>query len=118
MEKTTFAENSQKTSIKSQHSAINSTALMDYILKHTEKFNPTLRSITVIEKMIYLNKEFDSKSQLFKKLPKSMQYPIFNFILDVLEKSNKIMIDDKGSIFWTGQANIKLHTNLEKATKY
>lgn len=118
MEKTTFAENSQKIPIKSRHSNIKSTALMDYILKHTEQFNPTLRSITVIEKMIYLNKEFDSKSQLFKKLPKSMQYPIFNFILDILEKSNKIMIDNKGSIVWTGVTSYKLHKSLEKATRY
>ena len=92
--------------------------LMEYILQGTQKFNPTLRNITTIEKLIYENKEFDSKTQLYKKLPTSMQYPTFNFILDILEKKNEIMFDKDGSFFWTGQANPKLNENLENAVEY
>ena len=47
-----------------------------------------------------------------------MQYPIFNFILDVLEKQNKIMVGNDGSIFWTGQSGPKLRQSLEKAIEY
>lgn len=93
-------------------------AIMDYILERTEEFNPTLRSITVIEKLIYENKEFDSKSNLYKKLPTGMQYPSFNFILEILEKQNKIMLDKDGSIFWIGSASPKLQQSLEKAVEY
>lgn len=93
-------------------------AIMDYILERTKKFNPTLRSLTMVEKLIYENKEFDSKSSLYKKLPTGMQYPSFNFILEILEKQNKIMLDKDGSIFWTGQASPKLRKRLEKAVEY
>ena len=92
--------------------------IMNYILKNTQKFNPTLRSVTMIEKLIYENKEFDTKDQLYKKLPKGMQYPTFNFILKILEKENKIMFDKDGSFFWIGQSSSKLQQSLEEATEY
>jgi len=103
---------------KSNPNKSETTAIMDYILKSTKKFNPTLRSLTMVEKLIYENKEFDSKSHLYKKLPTGMQYPSFNFILKVLEKQNKIMIDKDGSIFWTGSASPKLQQSLDKSVKY
>lgn len=92
--------------------------VMDYILERTQEFNPTLRSLTMVEKLIFDNKEFNSKSHLYKKLPTGMQYPVFNFILDVLEKQNKIMVGNDGSIFWTGQSSPKLRQSLEKAIEY
>lgn len=92
--------------------------IMNYILKNTQKFNPTIRSITIIEKLIYENKEFSTKDQLYKKLPKGMQYPMFNFILEMLEKENKIMFDKNGSFFWTGQASQKLQQSLESTVEY
>lgn len=78
----------------------------------------TLGSLTMVEKLIYENKEFDSKSSLYKKLPTGMQYPSFTFILEILEKQNKIILDKDGSIFWTGPASPKLRQSLEKAVKY
>jgi len=92
--------------------------MMDYILERTREFNPTIRSVTMVEKLVCENKEFDSKSHLYKKLPTGMQYPVFNFILDVLKKQNKIMFDKDGSFFWTGSASPKLQQSLEKAVKY
>src|SRR3989338_9700127 len=100
------------------HNMSDPVAIMDYILKRTEKFNPTLRSLTMVEKLIYENKEFDSKSNFYKKLPTGMQYPSFNFILEILEKQNKIMLDKDGSIFWTGSASKKLQKSLGKAVEY
>lgn len=100
---------------KSKKNASENIAFMNYILKRTEKFNPTIRSIIMVEKLICENKEFDSKSQIYKKLPTGMQYPIFNFILEILEKQNKIMIDKDGSIFWIGPASKKLENRLRKA---
>jgi len=93
-------------------------AFMNYILKRTEKFNPTIRSLIMVEKLICENKEFESKSQLYKKLPTGMQYPIFNFILEILEKQNKIMLDKDGPIFWIGSAGKRLQKSLRKAVEY
>lgn len=93
-------------------------AVMNYILERTREFNPTLRSLTMVEKLIFDNKEFDSKSHLYKKLPTGMQYPVFNFILDVLEKQNKIMVSNDGSVFWIGPSSPKLRQSLEKAIEY
>ncbi|MDE1765217.1 MAG: hypothetical protein KGI27_02965 [Thaumarchaeota archaeon] len=92
--------------------------IINYILEKTKRFNPTLRSITIIEKLIYENKEFSTKDQLYKKLPKGMQYPVFNFILELLEKENKIMFDKDGAFFWTGQAGPKLRHSLDSAIGY
>ncbi|TBR23704.1 MAG: hypothetical protein EPO63_05215 [Candidatus Nitrosotenuis sp.] len=83
-----------------------------------DDFLTALRSLTMVEKLIYDNKEFDSKSDLYKKLPTGMQYPSFTFILEILEKQNKIMFDNAGSIFWTGSASPKLRQSLEKAVEY
>lgn len=92
--------------------------LVNYILEKTKRFNPTLRSIATVEKIIYENKEFSTKDQLYKKLPKGMQYPVFNFILELLEKENKIMFDKDGGLFWTGQAGTRLRKSLESSVEY
>src|SRR3989338_11176838 len=110
-----FVDKSQKNVIPNNIEGLD---IIDYILKRTEEFNPTLRSLTMVEKLIYENKEFDSKSNLYKKLPTGMQYPSFNFILEILEKQNKIMLDKDGSIFWTGSASKKLQKSLGKAVEY
>jgi hypothetical protein len=110
------------TTIASQKNNVHDTSdpitIMNYILKRTKEFNPTLRSLTMVEKLIYENKEFDSKSNLYKKLPTGMQYPSFKFILEILEKQNKIMLDKDGSIFWIGAASPKLQQSLKKAIEY
>jgi len=108
-----FVKKSQKNTQNTEN-----IAFMNYILKRTEKFNPTIRSLVMVEKLICENKEFESKSHLYKKLPTGMQYPVFNFILEVLEKQNKIMLDKDGSIFWIGTAGKKLEKILKKAVEY
>ena len=111
----TSVDKSQKNVIPNN---IESLTIVDYILERTREFNPTLRSLTIVEKLIYDNKEFDSKSHLYKKLPTGMQYPVFNFILEILEKQNKIMLGSDGSVFWTGSSSPKLQQRLEKAMEY
>jgi len=111
----TSVDKSQKNVIPNN---IESLTIVDYILERTREFNPTLRSLTIVEKLICDNKEFDSKSHLYKKLPTGMQYPVFNFILEILEKQNKIMLGSDGSVFWTGSSSPKLQQRLEKAMEY
>ena len=92
-----------------------STTILDYILDKSKKHNPTLRNFVQVEKLIFENKEFETKRELYSMLPKGMQYPSFNFILDILEKQNKIMFDKDGSFFWIGPASQKLEKNMKKA---
>jgi hypothetical protein len=69
---------------------------------------PRLDTIEMVEKMISQNKEFSSKNKLWRILPKQIQYKTFTTILDYLERSNKIMYDKEGSIFWIFVDNPKL----------
>lgn len=65
----------------------------DEIFESIQKYNPTLKNILRVEQVLTKYKEFDSKSQLTKKLDITMRPPVLNIILKYLEKSNKILID-------------------------
>lgn len=71
------------------------------VLQDIQKYNPTLKNILKVERLLAEHKEFDSKAQLVKKLDITMRPPVLNVILRYLEKSNKILLDkDDGSIVW------------------
>lgn len=55
----------------------------------------------MVEKAIKGNEVFSSKNQLWRSMPKAMQYPTLLTILDYLERSNKIVMEKDGSIVWT-----------------
>ena len=75
---------------------------------------PKLNSILMVEKIIQEMKEYPSKMELWKALPKKMQYQTFNLILNYLEKSNKIMFDNK-KIIWIFPNNKKLNELIQGA---
>jgi hypothetical protein len=64
------------------------------------KYNPTLKNILKVERLLEKYKEFDSKAQLAKKLDVTMRPPVLNVILKYLERSNKVLLDKGGSIIW------------------
>lgn len=88
---------------------------LDLLLKETKKINPTLRNIATVAKIISENKYFETKSQLNKKLPKTMQYPTFNFILDYLQRINMIQLNPDGSIVWIYPTSKKLKNRVMQA---
>lgn len=62
---------------------------------------PRLDTVIMVEEAIRKAKEYPTKAELLKHLPKKMMYQTFLLILDYLEKSNKIYIDRKdGRIVW------------------
>ncbi|MBI2664083.1 hypothetical protein HYX10_01935 [Candidatus Woesearchaeota archaeon] len=63
--------------------------------------SPTLESVIMVEKTIQKYSQECGKYQLWKKLPKKMMYQTFQIILDYLENSGKIIIDNDGCIIWT-----------------
>ncbi len=79
---------------------------------------PTLPTIQMVEAAIKEAKEYPSKYKLWRSLPKSMQYQTLEKVLNYLEASNKIMIDDKdGAIIWIFADNPKLEKLLEESTR-
>ncbi len=88
---------------------------LDFLLEATKKVNPTLRNVATVAKIISRYKYFETKSQLNKKLPKSMQYPTFNFILEYLQKTNMIQLNPDGSIVWIYPTSQKLKKRIDQA---
>ncbi|MFH0837434.1 MAG: hypothetical protein V1870_04855 [Candidatus Aenigmatarchaeota archaeon] len=64
------------------------------------EYNPTLESILTVEKLIEKHSGRYGKYQLWSRLPKKMMYQTFQVIIDYLEKSNKIIIEQDGKITW------------------
>lgn len=69
-------------------------------IQNISKYNPTLKNILKVEQLLAEYKEFDSKAQLAKKLDVTMRPPVLNVILKYLEASNKVLLDNDGSIIW------------------
>jgi len=78
---------------------------------------PRLDTIEMVEDMIRKAKTFPSKNQLWRRLPKQVQYNTFKRILDYLESSNKITFDKDGTIVWIFADNPKLKRLLKEAKK-
>ena len=62
--------------------------------------SPTLESVLMVEKTINQYSQEYTKYQLWKKLPKKMMYQTYTVILDYLEDSGKIIIDNEGYLIW------------------
>ncbi len=60
---------------------------------------PRLDTVLMVEKAIAGAEEYPTKTQLWRSLPKKMMYQTFCTILDYLEHSNKIVVQD-GRIIW------------------
>jgi hypothetical protein len=79
--------------------------------------SPRLDTIRMVETAIKKSKKYQSRNQLWRSLPKQVQYPTFKAVLDYLEESNKIMFDKDGSIIWIFADNPKLKKLLAKSTQ-
>lgn len=70
-------------------------------MKKTILHSPTLDSVIMVEDTIRQYSQECGKYQLWKKLPRKMMYQTFLVILNYLEESGKIVIEDDGCIIWT-----------------
>jgi hypothetical protein len=75
---------------------------------------PQLDTILMVEKAIIDAQDYPTRTQLWKSLPKQMQYQTFKRILDYLEASGKIAFD-KRKIIYTGVSNAKLEALLKSS---
>lgn len=77
---------------------------------------PRLDTILMVEAAIKRAKSYPSKAELWRSLPKGIQYQTLTRILDYLEASNKI-IHNRGSIVWVGTDNPKLRVLLRESVR-
>lgn len=75
---------------------------------------PQLDSILIVEKIIQEMEEYPTRMQLWKALPKKMQYQTFKLILNYLERSNKIMFE-KDKLIWIFPNNKRLNELIQGA---
>ena len=69
---------------------------------------PQLDSILMVENIIQEMKKYPTRMELWKSLPRKMQYQTFKLILNYLERSNKIIFkEDK--VVWIFPNNKKLN---------
>ena len=88
------------------------------MLKEIKKLNilhfPKLDSILMVEKAIQDSDDYPTRIELWRSLPKQMQYQTFKLILDYLERSNKIMFQDD-KIIWIFANSKKLNELINGA---
>jgi len=66
----------------------------------------------MVEKAILESKSYPTKKELWTQLPRKIEYPTFQRILEYLEASGKIVFNSR-SIVYTGVNNSKLRKLLE-----
>jgi len=77
---------------------------------------PQLDTILMVEKAIIEADEYPTRTELWKSLPRKMQYQTFKRILDYLEASGKIAFDKK-KIIYTGVDNPKLEALMKTSAR-
>jgi len=77
---------------------------------------PQLDTILMVEKTILESEEYITRMQLWRKLPKKVQYQTFMRILDYLEASGKIAFNTK-KIIYTGVNNPKLEALMKSSIR-
>ena len=78
---------------------------------------PRLDTILMVERAILNAKSYPTRKELWQSLPRKMQYQTFSRILQYLEVSRKILIDDDGQVTWTFPNNDRLKKLLKSSVK-
>ena len=77
---------------------------------------PKLDTILMVEKTIKDAEDYPTRMELWRMLPRKIQYQTFKRILEYLEASNKIVFNGR-RIVWVAADNPKLKRLLETAVK-
>jgi len=77
---------------------------------------PQLDTIMMVEKAILDAEDYPTRLELWKSLPRKVQYQTFKRILEYLEASGKIVFNGK-RIIYTGVDNPKLQALMESSVR-
>ena len=78
---------------------------------------PRLDTILMIEDAIQRGKEFPTKAELLRHLPRKVMYQTFNLVLAYLQQSDKIFVTRKGKVVWVFHDNDKLRSLMAEDKK-
>jgi len=84
-------------------------------LSSRQAHSPTLNTQLMVERCIREKGPFTSRRALMRALPRKLEYRTLVKILSYLEASNKILIDEGGSIIWVFADNPKLLQLLKES---
>lgn len=88
------------------------------IAKDLETYNPTLKSVLKVEELFQKQGEFDSRTQLLRKMDGSMKIQVLNVILKYLKSLGKVLDNPDGSWTWIfSKNNETLKNSWKKAEK-
>jgi response regulator of citrate/malate metabolism len=79
---------------------------------------PRLDTVLMVEEAIKKAKEYPTRTQLWRSLPKGVQYQTLQLILSYLQESNKIFITKEGKIMWVLAENSAARKLLKESVKY
>lgn len=90
---------------------------LDVLIRElAEQYNPKLMTILKVEDLFKKYIEFDSRSQLMRKLEGSVKAPVLNTIIARLVSENKVVFNNDHSLTWIDtESNEKLNREFEKA---
>jgi len=77
---------------------------------------PNLATILMVERAIHEAKNYPTKMELWRSLPRKVQYPTFNRIIEYLLSSNKIIMNER-QIVWVFPDNPKLKKLLRSSLR-
>jgi len=77
---------------------------------------PRLDTVMMVEKGILESEDDPTRTELWKSLPRKIQYQTFKHILDYLEASGKIVFNDK-KIIYTGVNSPKLRALIKSSVR-
>ena len=78
---------------------------------------PRLDTLEMIEDTIRKEQYFESKTKLWKSLPRGVQYGTLGIALSYLGRSNKITQNKDGSIAWIFVESERARKSLEESTE-
>jgi hypothetical protein len=77
---------------------------------------PQLNTVLMVEKAILDAEDYPTRTELWKNLPRKVQYQTFKRILEYLEASGKIVFRNR-TIIYTGVNNPKLRALMESSVR-
>ena len=77
---------------------------------------PNMRTVSMVEKTLLDSKDYPTKTQLWRRLPKKIQYQTFERILEYLEAHHQIMYNSH-TVVYIGVDTPKLRKLLASAVE-
>ncbi len=79
---------------------------------------PRLDTVLMVEDAIKNSKDYPARMELWRALPRQVQYQTYSVILDYLSASRKIIFTKGGKIMWVFADNPKAAKLLERGVRF